>query len=318
MSQPHFKISVSGHHSYDDDTNSQRAGHELASDCILVPITLPELPQEYPDYSSVEFWNKRYEGMGAQDRQPGQSEWYLDFQTLLPYLQKMPAMDEKSKEHNQEAEVLVLGCGNSALSLQIYKQLGFECITNIDFSHVLIAQMKEFMEQLKDQAGNLLYEQMEYIQFDICDPAQAQSEPGQELVEKDSYDIVIDKGCLDCIACHEDIDKMQQAVDNVHEYLVAGGLYFLVSRGSPATRRHLFESPDRQVEASEVNDESSDEMDADFKALSSIDPAKWSVVRCFTVKNTKAVHASTAFDQLHQLDLQNEVFYVYIAEKRGV
>lgn len=159
--------------------------------------------------------------------------------------------------------------------------------------------MKEFMEQLKDQSGNLLYEQMENIQFDICDPAQAQTEPGQELVEKESYDIIIDKACLDCIACHEDIAKMQQAVDNVHDFLVAGGLYFLVSRGSPATRRHLFEPADRQVEASEVNDDSSDEVDSEFKHLLGTDPARWSEVRCYTVKNTKAVQASTAFDQLH-------------------
>lgn len=105
-------------HTYnEDDANSHRAVNELTSDCILVPVTLPDLPQEYPDYSSLDFWNKRYEGLGAQERQAGQSEWYLDFQTLLPYLQKLPPMDDKSKEHNQEAEVLVLGCGNSALSL---------------------------------------------------------------------------------------------------------------------------------------------------------------------------------------------------------
>ena len=75
----------------------------------------------------------------------------------------------------------------------IYKHMGFECITNMDFSSVLIDKMNKFMAT----EGNEVFDKMEYIHLDICHLENAQIEP-------DSYDVIIDKGCLDCVACNED------------------------------------------------------------------------------------------------------------------
>ena len=53
--------------------------------------------------------------------------------------------------------------------MDIHKHLGFECITNMDFSPVLISLMNNFMAQ----EGNELYENMEYLQLDISDIEEA-------------------------------------------------------------------------------------------------------------------------------------------------
>ena len=94
------------------------------------------------------------------------------------------------------------------------------------------------------------------------------------LIEKDSYDVVIDKGCLDCIACHEDMEKMQHAVRNVNDILMPGGFYFLVSRGSPDMRMHLFEKEGDEPEPSEVNSDE-DNKPGEPQSFSNVDESKW-------------------------------------------
>jgi len=78
---------------------------------------------------------------------------------------------------------------------------------------------------------------MDYLCFDICDIDDAINEEGFE----ESYDLIIDKACLDCIACDEDPSKMEQAINNIWRLLNKGGTYFLISRASPIMRLHLFE-----------------------------------------------------------------------------
>ena len=75
--------------------------------------------------------------------------------------------------------------------------------------------------------------------MDICD---IDNEIENERIDEDSYDLVIDKACIDSIACHQDFTQLQKAVDNVWRVLVSGGTFFMVSRGSPIMRMHLFES----------------------------------------------------------------------------
>ena len=84
-----------------------------------------------------------------------------------------------------------------------------------------------------------LFDKMEYLCMDICD---IDKEMEEDRIEEDSYDLVIDKGCLDCIACSQDTNKITQAITNVHRVLVAGGTYMLVSRAPPEARLPLFQS----------------------------------------------------------------------------
>ena len=44
------------------------------------------------------------------------------------------------------------------------------------------------------QERHKMYEEMDYVEMDICDPL---------VIEEDSFNFIIDKGCLDCIICAE-------------------------------------------------------------------------------------------------------------------
>lgn len=57
------------------------------------------------------------------------------------------------------------------------------------------------------------------------------------------------------MACDEDESKLQKSVDNIHSILMPGGYLFCVSRGSPESRCHLFETEQEEPEASEVADD---------------------------------------------------------------
>ena len=129
---------------------------------------------------------------------------------------------------DHEAEILVLGCGMSPFSEQIYKD-GFECITNLDFSET----STNFINSVMEKEGKMdQFDNMEYLCMDICDIDKDQ----EDRIEEDSYDLVIDKACLDCIACHNDPSRIHKAIRNIHRVLVNGGTYFLLSRAHPQVR----------------------------------------------------------------------------------
>ena len=74
------------------------------------------------------------------------------------------------------------------------------------------------------------FEDMEYLKQDITDIQDALAENKFDL---NSYDVMIDKGCLDCVLCSEDANKASAMIENIHALLAPGGHYLLVSRGSP-------------------------------------------------------------------------------------
>lgn len=73
--------------------------------------------------------------------------------------------------------------------------------------------------------------------LDICNIQKAIDE---NSIDQESFNIVIDKGTLDCIACNEEMTVIQTAVSNVHLILENGGTYMMVSRCPPEMRIHLF------------------------------------------------------------------------------
>ena len=78
------------------------------------------------------------------------------------------------------------------------------------------------------------FDNMEYLCLDIC---QLEKE---DRIEPDSYDLVIDKACLDCVMCSADPDRPAQAIRNIHSWLTSGGTYLLISRAPPQARMYLF------------------------------------------------------------------------------
>ena len=66
------------------------------------------------------------------------------------------------------------------------------------------------------------------------------------MEHQESFRLVIDKACIDCVACGESLSEMCLAVDNVHRILEGGGTYIMVSRAGPISRLWLFQSSEHQ------------------------------------------------------------------------
>uniref|UniRef100_A0A8W7PD81 Methyltransferase type 11 domain-containing protein n=1 Tax=Anopheles coluzzii TaxID=1518534 RepID=A0A8W7PD81_ANOCL len=128
------------------------------------------LPKSTADFGSTEYWNSFFRKRGKQA-----FEWYGEYPELCTQLHQYI----KPKD-----EILVVGCGNSKLSMDLY-DVGFKKITNIDISPVVIKQMQE--------ANRLNRPEMTWNQMD----ATAMTFPNE------TFSVVLDKGTLDALFTDE-------------------------------------------------------------------------------------------------------------------
>jgi EEF1A lysine methyltransferase 4 len=163
-----------------------------------------ELPDTFPDYSSRDYWESRYASENSS------YDW------LLPYLQMRSIILARLHE-NTKSEILVVGCGNSRLSEELYRD-GYQNITNIDFSPTVVRQM---MEKYRD------LEEMDYAEMNVCNiefPAGC-------------FDFVFDKCTLDCVLCGENsFHRASMMMQSIYRVLKPGGVYMCVSYGMPDAR----------------------------------------------------------------------------------
>lgn len=102
------------------------------------------LPKSDTQFKSKEYWDrfflKRKEAF----------EWYGDYFELSTILHKYSKVKD---------DILVLGCGNSRLSEDLY-DLGYHGLVNIDISDVVINQMKE---RNKGKRGDMQFIKMDML-----------------------------------------------------------------------------------------------------------------------------------------------------------
>lgn len=239
-------------------------------DQVKIPIQIPSVPEEYPDYSSLDYWDMRYQNAIKASQNRGlvdsrlllQEDWYLNVDQLVPYIRKVPNFfDEK---HNQEAdaEICIVGCGVSNMSEQLFEK-GYTNFSNIDFSESIVQFNMDLLEQMPENYS----ESAEFLCQDVTNAEQMEE-------HADSFRLIIDKACLDCIACNENPVAMQAAVSNYHSMLQSGGTLMLISRGSPLTRLHLFLTSQSQQRESE-NLLKMDEESVISYLMSKLDTTKW-------------------------------------------
>jgi len=104
--------------------------HSSDGDIICNSISKPKLPKNSM-YAQHKYWEERFkteEGF----------EWLCCYddvaEQLAPYLQK--------SDGNKNRRILVLGCGNSPFSEDLYNA-GYRNIVNIDYSSNVIHRMEE-------------------------------------------------------------------------------------------------------------------------------------------------------------------------------
>nr|KAF6396603.1 eEF1A lysine and N-terminal methyltransferase [Rousettus aegyptiacus] len=135
------------------------------------------LPKSSKEFGSVGYWEKFFQQRGKKA-----FEWYGTYLELCGVLHKYIKPREK---------VLVIGCGNSELSEQLY-DVGCQDIVNIDISEVVIEQMKE------RNAGRR--PQMRFLRMDMT----------QMEFPDGSFQVVLDKGTLDAVLTDEEEKTLQQ------------------------------------------------------------------------------------------------------------
>ncbi|XP_023366553.1 methyltransferase-like protein 13 isoform X2 [Otolemur garnettii] len=135
------------------------------------------LPKSSKEFGSVDYWEKFFQQRGKKA-----FEWYGTYLELCGVLHKYIKPREK---------VLVIGCGNSELSEQLY-DVGYQDIVNIDISEVVIKQMKERNASRRPQMSFL---KMDMTQMEFPDA---------------SFQVVLDKGTLDAVLTDEEEKTLQQ------------------------------------------------------------------------------------------------------------
>ncbi|CAG8442169.1 10345_t:CDS:10 [Acaulospora morrowiae] len=143
------------------------------------------IPDDVTSYKTKEYWEKRY----SEESPATTFDWFKTFQDLkLLFDKHLP---------NKEIKILMLGCGNSTLSEDMYDE-GYHNIVNVDFSETVIENMKN---RCVDRTG------MTWLVMDIRD---------LKFLDEE-FDVVIDKGTMDALMCDDgDVwNPKPEVVENV-------------------------------------------------------------------------------------------------------
>lgn len=108
------------------------------------------------------------------------------------------------------SQVLVVGCGNSELSEQLY-DVGYRQLTNIDISETVVTHMNQ---RNAERRPGLVF---------------LQADASQTSFESGSFQAALDKGTLDAMAAQEEGALARRMLGEVARVLAVGGRYVCVS-----------------------------------------------------------------------------------------
>ncbi|KAJ7332732.1 hypothetical protein JRQ81_014912 [Phrynocephalus forsythii] len=157
------------------------------------------LPRRAKDFASAGYWERFFRARGGRP-----FEWYRAWEELRAPLARYLRPPDP---------ILVVGCGNSQLSEQLY-DAGYQEIVNVDISEVVIKQMQERSAQLRPK---MTYMVMDVLQMDFPDG---------------SFQVVLDKGTLDALLTDDKettLMKVERMFAEIGRVLQFGGRYLCVS-----------------------------------------------------------------------------------------
>lgn len=174
---------------------------------------MTHLPKENLRYKDVDYWDERYKTEQCYD-------WLGGF----------PKFQHLVKEHiRKEDSILILGCGNSSLSGDMYNA-GYHSITNIDYSSVCISAMSS---RYKDCPG-MTWQHMDMRQLSFPDA---------------SFDVVLEKATLDALMVEEKspwsvsqqtATFIHQTLSEISRCLKPGGRFISITFANPFFRKRLY------------------------------------------------------------------------------
>ncbi|XP_034565871.1 eEF1A lysine and N-terminal methyltransferase [Notolabrus celidotus] len=154
------------------------------------------LPRSAEEFSSAEYWEKFFKKRGERA-----FEWYGDYNSLCGVLHRYIKVPD---------QVLVVGCGNSELSEQLY-DVGYKHLTNIDISETVVTHMNQ---RNAERRPGLTFQQVDATQTPY---------------EEGSFQACLDKGTLDAMASEEEGALARSMLSEVGRVLSVGGRYVCVT-----------------------------------------------------------------------------------------
>ncbi|XP_053246718.1 EEF1A lysine methyltransferase 4 [Podarcis raffonei] len=177
-----------------------------------------QLPDSNARYRDRSFWNSRY-----QDEGVAPVEWFGGLERFREQLEA---------ELSPGDRILVLGCGNSALSYNLF-QLGYTDITSIDYSPICIASVQD------------RYAHCPGLHWAVMDARALTFVDG-------SFDVVLEKGTLDSMMVEEtdpwNVSSesrmlLDQVLTEVSRVLRPGGRFISITFAQPHFRKRHYAQP---------------------------------------------------------------------------
>ncbi|KAK3697598.1 hypothetical protein RRG08_033328 [Elysia crispata] len=169
------------------------------------------LPSSHSEFSSPDYWERFFKKRGKIP-----FEWYGEYPQLHNVIHKYISPSNT---------VLVVGCGNSALSENMYDN-GLQNLVNIDISDIVIRQMSD---RHRVKRPKMTFEKMDVT---------AMSYP------EGYFNAVLDKGTLDALLVSEEeqvLQNVQAMFSEVARCLRLGGRYVIISLLQDHVQKHLLQ-----------------------------------------------------------------------------
>uniref|UniRef100_A0A7N0T116 EEF1A lysine methyltransferase 4 n=1 Tax=Kalanchoe fedtschenkoi TaxID=63787 RepID=A0A7N0T116_KALFE len=176
-------------------------------------------PATASGYLDPQYWDKRF---CSEEHY----EWFKDYSHFRHLIQ----------QHVQiSSSVLELGCGNSQLCEELYRD-GITEVTCIDLSAVAV-------EKMKQRLAAKGYNEVKVLEADMLDLP----------FTNQSFDVVIEKGTMDVLFVDcgdpwnpnpETVTKVTAMLQNVHRVLKPDGIFISITFGQPHFRRPFFSAPE--------------------------------------------------------------------------
>ncbi|GFO39899.1 methyltransferase-like protein 13 [Plakobranchus ocellatus] len=157
------------------------------------------LPSSHSEFSSPDYWERFFKKRGKIP-----FEWYGEYPQLHGIIHKYISPANT---------VLVVGCGNSALSENMYDN-GLQNLVNIDISDVVIRQMAD---RHRVKRFNMTFEKVDVTEMTYPDC---------------HFNAALDKGTLDALMVSEEapvVQNVQAMFGQIARCLKVGGRYIIIS-----------------------------------------------------------------------------------------
>ncbi|PBK72505.1 S-adenosyl-L-methionine-dependent methyltransferase [Armillaria solidipes] len=200
---------------------------------------MDNLPEKNEQYGTKDYWDQRYQA----ESDVRSFDWFKKYSDIADLLREL-IPDKTSK-------VLMLGCGNSTLSEDMYDD-GYKNIVNVDYSSVVIEQMQK---RHGTDRPEMEWRVMDVRELEFAD---------------DHFDVAIDKGTMDAMMTAKgdvwvrftEADPPEQVVsdctkevDEVIRVLrKSSGLFLYLTFGQPHFRRRFLARPETSLHIKELGE----------------------------------------------------------------